>query len=188
MNKIFKSFKSSPRYSIKWSNYFEIYENTLKKYINKKVTLVEIGVGNGGSLFMWKKFLGKNAKIIGVELNPEAKKLEKYGFKIFIGDQSDPTFWKNFYNKVKKIDILIDDGGHTNLQQITSFMESFNHIKNNGVIIVEDTHTSYMNYKGFKNPSKSSFVNFSSKIIENIHRRNPMLKKNEQDIRKNLLY
>jgi len=177
MNKLFKSFKSSPKYSIKWNNYFEIYENILKKYINKKITLVEIGVGNGGSLFMWKKYLGKKANIIGVELNPEAKKLEKYGFKIFIGDQSDPVFWKSFYRKVKKIDILIDDGGHTNLQQITSFMEAVDHIKDNGLIVIEDTHTSYMNYKGFKNPSKSSFINFSSNIIENIHRRNPMLRK-----------
>jgi len=182
MNKIFKSFKSSPKSSIKWSNYFEIYENILKKFINKKITLVEIGVGNGGSLFMWKKFLGKKAKIIGIELNPEAKKLEKHGFKIFIGDQSDPEFWKNFYKKNGKIDILIDDGGHTNLQQITSFMESVNHVNDNGVIIVEDTHTSYMNYKGFKNPSKYSFINFSSHIIENIHRRNPMLKKKMNSI------
>jgi hypothetical protein len=59
MKKILRYFKSSPKYSIKWSNYFEIYENILKKYINKKITLVEIGVGNGGSLFMWKKFWEK---------------------------------------------------------------------------------------------------------------------------------
>ena len=102
MKKLLKSFKTSSKYSIKWSNYFEIYENILKKYINKKITLVEIGVGNGGSLLMWKNFLGKNANIIGVELNPEAKKLEKYGFKIFIGDQSNPNFWKSFYKKSKK--------------------------------------------------------------------------------------
>ena len=177
MKKIFHLFKSSKRYSIKWSNYFEIYEAILKKYINKKITLVEVGVGDGGSLFMWKKFLGNKANIIGIELNPEAKKLEKFGFKIFNGDQSSPDFWKNFYKKIGKIDILIDDGGHTNLQQITTFMESILHIKDGGVIIVEDTHTSFMNYKGFKNPSKNSFINFTNKLIENIHRRNPMLKK-----------
>src|SRR6056300_764731 len=177
MNKIFKFFKNSPKYSIKWSNYFDIYENIFRKFVNKKIKIVEIGVGNGGSLFMWRSFFGKKADIIGIELNPEAKKLEKYGFKIFNGDQSNPNFWKSFYKKIGKIDILIDDGGHTNLQQVTSFMESINHINDNGVIIVEDTHTSYMNYKGFKNPSKYSFINFSLNIIENIHRRNPMLKK-----------
>ena len=186
MNKIFRLFKSSKRYSIKWSNYFEIYENILKKYVNKKITLVEVGVGDGGSLFMWRNFLGNKANIIGIELNPESKKLKKFGFKIFNGDQSNPNFWKNFYKKIGKIDVLIDDGGHTNLQQITTFMESFPFIRKGGLIIIEDTHTSYMNYKGFKNPSKNSFINFSNVLIENIHRRNPMLKKKMNEFSKKI--
>ncbi len=186
MNKILKSFKSSPYSSIKWNNYFEIYETILKKFVGKNVKLVEVGVGNGGSLFMWRKFLGKRAKIIGVELNPDAKKFEKKGFKIFIGDQSDPQFWKKFFKKIGKIDILIDDGGHTNLQQITTLMESIKNINRGGMIIIEDTHTSYMNYKGFKNPSKNSLINFSSNLIENLHRRNPMLKKTMNDFSKKI--
>ena len=109
MSKIVKFFKSSPRYSIKWNNYFEIYENIFKKYVNKKITFVEIGIGNGGSLFMWRKFFGNKAKIIGIELNPDAKKLEKHGFEIYIGDQANPSFEK-FYKKIGKIDILLDDG------------------------------------------------------------------------------
>jgi hypothetical protein len=177
MNALKKSFNYSPKYSIKWSNYFEIYENLLKRFKNKKITLVEVGVGNGGSLFMWRNYFGKKAKIIGVELNPKAKELEKNGFKIFIGDQSTPSFWKSFYKKVGKIDILIDDGGHTNLQQITTLMESINYIKHDGIIVVEDTHTSFMKNKGFKNPSKFSFINFTSSIVETLHRRNPMIKK-----------
>ncbi len=178
MNNLKKSFKSSPKYTIKWSNYFEIYEKLFKKFKNKKITLVEVGIADGGSLFMWRNYFGKKAKIIGVELNPEAKKLEKNGFKICIGDQSNPVFWKNFYKKFGKIDILIDDGGHTNLQQITTLMESINHINYGGMIVVEDTHTSFMKNKGFKNPSKFSFINFTSSLIESLHRRNPMIKKN----------
>ena len=76
-----------------------LYNLIGKKFLNKNIILVEVGVGNGGSLFMWRNFFGKKAKIIGIELNPDAIKLEKYGFKIFIGDQSDPNFWKNFYTK-----------------------------------------------------------------------------------------
>jgi len=177
MNNLKKFFKSSPKYSIKWNNYFEIYEKLLKRFKNKKITLVEVGIGNGGSLFMWRNYFGKKAKIIGVELNPKAKKLEQNGFDIFIGDQSTPIFWKNFYKKVGKIDILIDDGGHTNLQQITTLMESLKNINNDGMIVVEDTHASFMKNKGFKNPSKFSFINFTTLLIENLHRRNPILKK-----------
>ena len=123
-----------------------------------------------------ENFLEKS-KIIGIELNPDAKKLEKYGFKIFIGDQSDPNFWKNFYKKIGKIDILIDDGGHTNLQQITTLMQSIKYLNYGGMIVIEDTHTSFMRDKGFKNPSKFSLINFTTLLIETIHRRNPMLKK-----------
>ena len=182
MKNIKNSFKQSPKYSIKWNNYFDIYNNLFQKFIGKKITFVEVGVGNGGSLFMWKNFFGKKAKIIGIEMNPEAKKLEKKGFKIFIGDQSDPNFWEKFYKKVGKVDILLDDGGHKNIQQVTTFMESYNYIKPGGMIIIEDTHTSFMKKKGFKNPSKYSFVSFSKYIIENLHRRNPMVEKKLNDL------
>jgi hypothetical protein len=184
--KIIKSFRSSPKYSIKWDNYFNIYDNIFKKFVNKKITFVEVGIGNGGSLFMWRKFFGKKAKIIGIELNPDAKKLEKFGFQISIGDQSDPRFWKSFYKKNGKIDILLDDGGHRNIQQITTFMESYDHIKPNGIIVVEDTHTSYMKKKGFKNPSNYSFINFSKLVVENMHRRNPLIAKNLNKLSKKI--
>ena len=62
---IYKSFANSKKYSIKWSNYFQVYEKILSNYRNKKIKFVEIGVANGGSLFMWKKYFGKKAKIIG---------------------------------------------------------------------------------------------------------------------------
>ena len=178
MTKLFKYFKNSKKYSIKWNNYFSIYEEVLKKYKNKKIKLLEVGIGDGGSLFMWKNYFKKGSKIFGIDLNEEAKDLKKYGFDITIGDQSKKLFWKNFFKKNKKFDILIDDGGHTNLQQITTFMESLNHINDGGIIVIEDTHTSYMNKKGFRNPSKYSFINFSKLIVENMHRRNPNLKKN----------
>ena len=178
MSILIKSFNKSPKYSIKWNNYFKVYEEILNKYKNKKIKFVEIGIGDGGSLFMWKSFFKKKIEIIGIDLNPEAKKLEKFGFKIAIGDQADPNFWKSFYKKYGKIDVLLDDGGHKNIQQITTLMESIDFIKPDGMIIIEDTHTSFMKKKGFKNPSKYSVVNFSNLIIENIHRQNPSINKN----------
>ena len=61
MQNLKKFFNTSPKYSIKWSNYFDIYEELFKKFINKKIIFVEVGIGNGGSLFMWRKFFGKKA-------------------------------------------------------------------------------------------------------------------------------
>ena len=174
---LYKLFRKSKKYSIKWSNYFQVYEKKFSRYRNKKIKFVEIGVANGGSLFMWKNYFGKKAKIIGIDLNPNAKKLEKYGFKIYMGNQSDKKFWDKFYKKEGKIDLILDDGGHKNLQQISTVHHSIPFIRDGGKIIVEDTSTSYLK-KEFNNPSKYSFINYSKKMIDIIHRRSPLLKKN----------
>ena len=121
----YKYFKKSKFFSSKHKNYFQIYDTLFSKYRNKKITFVEIGIFSGGSLFMWRNFFGKKAKIIGIELNPEAKKFEKYNFKIEIGSQSSEEFWKKFFSKYGKVDIVLDDGGHTNYQQIIDSWEPY---------------------------------------------------------------
>ncbi len=173
---IYKLFNKSKKYSIKWSSYFQVYEKIFSRYRNKKIKFVEIGVANGGSLFMWKKYFGNKAKIIGIDLNPKAKKLEKNGFKIYIGNQSDKKFWENFYKKEGKVDLILDDGGHKNLQQISTVHHSLPYIKDGGKIVIEDTGTSYVK-KEFNNPSRYSFINFAKNVVDAIHRRSPLLKK-----------
>ena len=48
-------FEESEYHTIKYRNYFPIYEKLFSKFVNKKITFVEIGVFSGGSLFMWRK-------------------------------------------------------------------------------------------------------------------------------------
>jgi hypothetical protein len=155
--------------SIKYDSYFPIYEELLAKYVNKSITLVEVGIFNGGSLFMWREFLGPGARIIGIDLNPDAKEWEKHGFEIYIGDQGDENFWKHIFRKIGPVDVLIDDGGHTNLQQIMTTHYAIQNIRDGGVIIVEDVHTNYL--REFGNPFKFSFLNFTFKIIDGINSR-----------------
>ena len=47
---------------------------------------------------MWKKWLGTNSKVVGIDLNPEAKRFQTENIDIAIGDQANPEFWKNFSN------------------------------------------------------------------------------------------
>jgi len=166
---LYQFYLRSPYRSVKHSGYFQVYDEIFENFINKKFTFVEVGIHNGGSLFMWREFFGEDARIIGVDLNPEAKQFEKYGFEIFIGDQSDKRFWKSFFDEVGDIDVLIDDGGHTYEQQIITVTSTIDFVKNNGLIVVEDTHTSY--FKKFGYPTKYTFVNWSKKIIDNINSR-----------------
>lgn len=166
---IYKAYLSSPYLSLKHSAYFQVYEDLLSKYRNKKITFVEVGVLNGGSLFMWRQFFGPDARIIGIDFNPLAKRWEKDGFEIFIGSQSNPDFWSEFFNSVGMVDVLLDDGGHTNEQQIVTTHQSIPFIKDGGLLIVEDVHTSY--FKDFDNPSKYSFINYAKLFIDGINAR-----------------
>jgi len=173
-------FNESEYYSLKYKNYFPVYERLFSRFKGKKITFVEIGVLSGGSLFMWRNYFGKDARIIGVELNPEAKRFEKDGFEIYIGNQSDENFWKDFFEKVGEVDIILDDGGHTNFQQIVTSCSCIPFIKDDGVLVVEDVFHSYgVSYgaSGFYNPSKYSFINFCKKTIDDVNYRFPGNKK-----------
>jgi hypothetical protein len=44
-----------------------------EKYKNTKITFVEVGVLGGGSLFIWRIFFGPEARIIGIDHNPNVK-------------------------------------------------------------------------------------------------------------------
>jgi hypothetical protein len=128
---------------------------------------------------MWRDFFGRNARIIGIDLNPIAKQWEKEGFEIFIGNQSDPSFWKIFFTTIGNIDVLLDDGGHTFEQQIITAEEVLPHINDGGVLVVEDTHTSYMSEYG--GPSSLSFISYVKNKIDGINSRFGLFEGMEQE-------
>jgi len=165
----YEAFLKSKYHSIKHDNFFAIYENVFEKYRDKPIVFVEVGVFHGGSLFMWKEYFGDKARIIGIDLDPSAKMWENYGFEIHIGDQTDPDFWKSFFEIVGPIDILLDDGGHTNKHQIVSVNSALANIKDGGVLVVEDVYTSYR--KDYGNPSPYSFINYCKRQVDIINSR-----------------
>ena len=175
MSKIKELFKKSIFRSSKYDKYFKNYEDLLSNFAGKNITLIEIGVQDGGSLKIWQDFFGPDSKIVGVDLNPKCKKFEDGNIKIFIGSQSSKTFWANLFNEIGKVDIVIDDGGHTNHQQIITAINCIPNIKNGGMLITEDVHTSYL--KRFDNPSKYSFISFVKKTIGDINSLFPEINK-----------
>jgi hypothetical protein len=176
---LYDHYSRVARKTTKWSNYFAIYETLFAKYRGKPITFVEVGVLNGGSLQMWRSFLGSEARIIGVDLNSAASEMEQEGFEVFIGDQSDPEFWRSFFASVGTIDVLVDDGGHTNLQQIVTLAEAIPHVADGGIVVTEDTHTSYIS-EGFGNPSRYSFINFAKHIVDVVNARHPWVARARQ--------
>lgn len=153
----------------KWLHYFEIYDSHFSKYRKQSVTILEFGVFQGGSLQMWRNYFGKKARIIGVDINPKCKTLEEKGIEIYIGDQEDRKFLKSLMKKVGKVDIVIEDGGHTMDQQINTFEEVFPYVNNGGVFLIEDLHTSYWKEYGGGYKKPSTFIEYSKNIIDDIN-------------------
>jgi len=168
MNSLINIYNNVKFESTKWSTYFDVYEELLSPYKDKDICLVEVGISKGGSLFMWREFLGKKSRIIGIDISDHCKLFEKEGFEIFIGDQSSKKFWENFYEKVGAIDILIDDGGHKNIHTIPTTHYSIENINDNGLIITEDLYNSYSNSKY---RTKYSYLNYLSRLHDDINSR-----------------
>jgi hypothetical protein len=161
--------ENTGRLAQKWGNYFEIYDRHFSRFRNTDVQIVEFGISHGGSLQMWKQYFGSKAKIYGVDINPHCKKLEEEQVEIFIGDQEDREFLKSLAAKVQRIDILIDDGGHTMEQQINTYEELFPFIDKNGVYLCEDIHTSYWPAYGGGYKRRNTFIEYSKNFIDYIN-------------------
>ena len=129
---------------IKHKHMFDIYDSHLRLFQNSTIKLLEIGVYNAGSLYMWRSYF-PNSTIIGIDIDEWCEVWEDTKENVFveIGDQSDAEFLKRVNEKHGPFDIIIDDGGHENYQTITAFEVLFPLLKNNGIYLIEDTYTSY---------------------------------------------
>ena len=175
---LYDSWTSFPEnFSQKSSTYFQGYAELLSRFRGKNCTLVEIGVFEGGSLKMWKDWLGPKSRIIGIDLNPEATKYQEKGIEIVIGDQADPDFWQQLFVQYPEIDIVIDDGGHQYFQQIITFFSVAFNTKKSVCLIFEDVTTSY--YTDFiKNNEGKSFIEFSKTLLDNLMAKQKFSKRN----------
>jgi hypothetical protein len=163
-------FSGLKRKSHRVNNYFPIYQRLFERYHGvPDFVFVEVGVMDGGSLVMWREFFGPSARIIGIDFKPAAEKMRGDGFEIFIGDQGSSKFWEKFYHEVGDVDVLVDDGGHTNRQQIVTVDSALDHIRDGGMIVVEDVVTSYL--KQWGNPSRYSFMNYAKRVADKIQSR-----------------
>lgn len=153
----------------KWLHYFDIYDFWFKRYKNKPVVILEVGVFQGGSLKMWRNYFGKEAKIFAIDVNPLCKQFETDNTKIFIGSQEDRKFLQEVKNQIPSIDILIDDGGHTMNQQIATFEEMYGHIAPDGLYLCEDLHTSYWEIYGGGYKKEGSFIEYSKGLIDQLN-------------------
>ena len=164
LEKYFRS--NTDRLIHKWNHYFDVYERHFSRFRGKEIVILEIGVSHGGSLQMWKNYFGPGARIFGVDIDPRCKELEEENITIFIGSQSDKAFLESVKSQIPPLDILNDDGGHTMIQQIRSFEVLFSALKEDGVYLCEDLHTSYWLSHGGGYRRSGTFIEYSKRFID----------------------
>lgn len=125
----------------KWDHYFNIYERHLSRFRDREVHLLEIGVMGGGSLEMWREYLGKKAHIYGVDIDSACALHQGPDISIFIGNQSSRPFWRSFRSSVPSLDIVIDDGSHIPDHQLIALDELLPTLNAGGVYLCEDIHS-----------------------------------------------
>ena len=68
-----KAAAATPRLQ-KYHHYLEVYERHLSRFRRRDhVRLVEIGINDGGSLAMWRWYLGGGAELWGADINNRTK-------------------------------------------------------------------------------------------------------------------
>ncbi len=128
-------------------NYTPIYHFYFKNIRYNTIKFLEIGFFRGGSARMWEKYF-QNAELYFIDVRYH--KFERYGQDLserchfYKVNQENANQLKAFIIKTGgNFDIIIDDGGHSMRQQITSFEVLFPAVKSGGLYIIEDLHTSY---------------------------------------------
>lgn len=174
--------KNKKRLIHKWMHYFDIYDRHFARFRGKRVVVLEFGVFHGGSLEMWRHYFGRKAMIYGVDIDPRCKEYEGRRMKIFIGDQEDREFLRSIVAETGPIDVVIEDGGHKMGQQIATFEEIYPNVKEDGVFLIEDLHTSYReNYGGgYRRPG--TFLEYAKDLVDQLHAwhsKEPSLEVNE---------
>jgi hypothetical protein len=153
----------------KWVDYFDIYHRAFAPYRNRPIKFLEIGIQNGGSARMWREYFGPAATIIGIDVDPACRALEDEGFEVWIGDQADAGFWKDFTGVHPELDIVLDDGGHTMQQQIVTFEALFPVLRDGGAYLCEDTHTSYFPSHGGGLGQPGTFLQYAKGLVDEMH-------------------
>jgi hypothetical protein len=62
--------------------------------------MLKIGVSKGGSLALWRKFLGPEAVIFGIDIDPSWAAFDGEFARVRIGSQDDPQFLRSVATEI----------------------------------------------------------------------------------------
>jgi cephalosporin hydroxylase len=125
------------------SGMMEEYKSILQPLVHRPVTLLEIGVLNGGSILYWDSLLKHpDTRIIGMDRSlPEIETSDR----VFLHecDQNDRAGLERIARMYQPFDVIIDDGSHQRKETQTCFDTLYPFLRAGGYYVVEDWAVGY---------------------------------------------
>jgi hypothetical protein len=137
--------------SDKWESYLGYYDTLFRPLRDKPISMLEIGVQNGGSLETWSQYFSAGKTFVGCDIDPKCGLLhyDDPRVNVVVGDANSAPAFAAVKALSPQFDIVIDDGSHVSSDVINAFLNYFPLVKPGGLFVVEDTHTLYDdNYGG----------------------------------------
>jgi hypothetical protein len=157
--------------SDKWESYLTYYDTLLSPKRTETLSLLEIGVQNGGSLESWAEYFTSAQYIVGCDMNEKCRELkfEDSRIRVVIGNSGDQSTREQIKTIHDKFEIIIDDGSHRSVDIINNFLLYFPLLSSGGTYIIEDSHAVYWNSWGGGILNEFSAYNFFKKLVDVIN-------------------
>jgi hypothetical protein len=127
--------------SMQGHGFTEVYDCFFAPLRRSARMILEIGVEQGASLELWRDYFPE-ARVYGIDLVAKTH-LDDSRIRTFVADQANRFQLQAVIDRTGgDFDIILDDGGHSMLQQQVSLGALFPHVKPGGFYVVEDLHTS----------------------------------------------
>ncbi|NBE08988.1 class I SAM-dependent methyltransferase [Paragemmobacter ruber] len=153
----------------KWHHYIPLYDRYFGRYRGQPVRFLELGVSRGGSLQIWRNYLGPEAILFGIDIEPNCAEFDGLAGRVRIGSQDDPDFLRQVVEEMGGVDVVLDDGSHVMDHIRSSLMTLFPHLSDGGLYVIEDLHTAYWPGYGGGRDVAGNFFNDIRRMVDDMH-------------------
>lgn len=134
-----------------WHNYTEVYDCLFKDMVDHELNVFELGLGTtnpnipsnmgsngvpGASIRGWKNYFTQS-RIFGADIDRDILFDDDRIHTVYC-DQMNPDVIRDMWSRLPDMDIIIEDGLHTFVANVTFFESSIHKLKEGGFFIVED--------------------------------------------------
>jgi glycosyltransferase involved in cell wall biosynthesis len=160
--------------SDKWALYLREYDRMFASYREQTISMLEIGIQNGGSLEIWSQYFPNAQKFVGCDINPDCAKLMYADprISVIVGDATTAETQTQVLAQSASFDLIIEDGSHTSSDIVKAFARYFPALKTGGLFVAEDLHCSYwQDYEGgiFHPYSSITFFKHLADMVNHEH-------------------